>query len=380
MQDEASDEIDLLELIEIIWDGKWLIGAITFASVILSTAGALLLPPSFEGRIDIEALDRTQIASFAAINDTPGISQPIYSGNTLIGHKGVIHPENLFVAFVAELRRGQFLSEAYAEIDPEFINFKGDDTQARQKLSAFRRNYQISVDRKNPLLGTLRFSSRDTELGRLILTSALKKINEEVRREHLESVFDLKQSIEATLNYEIDEVETNITNALANYETKTAARLAELTEHAAIARQLGIIDNQAGLAARGTNGIGINVNTNLPLYLRGFKALEKEIALINNRGTGNALFPYLPDYPKLAAKLRKLNTDRRLQRIENGVKLTPLAYSETFIAVNYDLETLRFTPSFNNRLIVVLATLMGSIIAVILVLMRHFMAQRKQPA
>ena len=29
MQDATSDEIDLFEIIEIIWDGKWLITAIT---------------------------------------------------------------------------------------------------------------------------------------------------------------------------------------------------------------------------------------------------------------------------------------------------------------------------------------------------------------
>ena len=108
----------------------------------------------------------------------------------------------------------------------------------------------------------------------------------------------------------------------------------QLTEQAAIARQLGIADNQAGLAARGTNGIGINVNTDTcPLYLRGFKALEKEIALIKGRGTGDALLPYVPNYPELAAKLRTLTTDKRLERIEKGIALTPLIDAENFVAV-----------------------------------------------
>ena len=96
MQDATSDEIDLIELIEIIWDGKWLITAITAAFAILFVGILFQIPPSFEARIDIAALDKTQIASFAPLNDTPGISQPIYSDGSLIGQKGVIISEDLF--------------------------------------------------------------------------------------------------------------------------------------------------------------------------------------------------------------------------------------------------------------------------------------------
>ena len=153
MQDATSDEIDLIELIEIIWDGKWLITAITTAFPILSVGAVFQIPPSFDGRVDIAALDRTQIAVFAPLNDTPGVSQPIYSGTTLIGQKGVILSEDLFIAFVAELDRGQFLSEAHAEIDPDFINFDGTETEKREALSKLRAGYDISIDKDNPLRG-----------------------------------------------------------------------------------------------------------------------------------------------------------------------------------------------------------------------------------
>ena len=212
------------------------------------------------------------------------------------------------------------------------------------------------------------------------MTSAFNKINENILRENLRGILDLTRSIKASLNYEINEVETAIANALANYKTETAAQLAILTEQAAIARQLGIADNQAGLAALGTNGIGINVNTDMPAYLRGFKALDKEIALINNRGTGDALLPYVPNYPELAAKLTTLTTDKRLERIEKGIALTPLIDPENFVAVQYDLDAVVYKSSINKRLIVILATLVGSIIAVIFVLLRHTLVKRNQSA
>ena len=380
MQDATSDEIDLIELIEIIWREKRLITAITAAFAILSFGVVLQIPPSFDARIDIVALDRTQIAGFAPLNDTPGISQPIYSGGTLIGQKGVIISEDLFKTFIAELSLGQAISQAHAAIDPDFVNFDGTETEKREALSDLRGNYSISIDKNNELHSTLEFSTSDKSLARAIVTNAFKAINENLRIDNLRGVANLKLSIENSLNFKIDETETAIGNALANYKNETAAQLASLNEQAAIARQLGIADNQAGLAALGTNGIGINVNTDMPGYLRGFKALEKEIALINSRGTGDALLPHVPNYPELAAQLRKLTTDKRLERIEKGLNLTPLVDAEKFVAASYDLDTVVYKSSTNKPLIVILATMMGGIIAVIFVLLRHTLVQRNQSA
>ncbi len=380
MQDVASDEIDPIELIEIIWDGKWLIGAITSISVILAAAYTLILPPSFEGRLDIVALDRTQMAAFAPLNDTPGISQPIYAGDKLIGHEGVILSKDLFNAFIAELRRGQFFSKAHAELDPEFINFNGGEIEKREKLSKVGRRYDLLSDPGISFQITLRFPSGDKELARKIVTQALNATNEGIRLDNLNGISNLQSSIESSLNFEIDAIETSIANALANYEINTAARLANLAEQAAIARQLGIADNQAGLATRGTNGIGINVNTDLPLYLRGFSALEKEIALIKDRNKDNKVLLHIPNYPEMAADLRALKTDKRLERIEKSVQLTPLADARSFTAVGYDLDAMIFEPSVSKPLIVVLAALISGMIAIIFVLIRHSIVQRKQNA
>ena len=380
MQDNTNDEIDLFEIIEIIWNGKLLISAITGVSVMLCTAVALILPPSFEGRIDIAALDKTQLAAFAPLNDTPGISQPIYARDNLIGYEGVIHSEDLYNAFIAELRLGQFFSEAHKKIDPKFINFNGDEVEKREELLELREDYELKINRDDPMRGTLQFTSGDRELAREIVEIAFNAINDDVRRDHLEGISNLQRSIKASLNYEIGEVERKIANATANYEVSIAARVADLTEQAAIARQLGIAGDQAVLAARGTNGIGINVNSNLPLYLRGFNALEKEIALINGRGSADDILLHVPNYPEMAANLRALETDNLLERIEKSLLLTPLASGEPFIAASYDLDAIIFKKTLQIPLVLFLGALVGGIIAVIFVLTRHFMIQRNQNA
>ena len=380
MQDKASDEIDLSELIEIIWDGKWLVGAITGIFALVSIFSVLNLPPSFEGSIDLTALDKTKMAAYAPLNDLPKISRPIYAGSKLIGHEGVVFSEDLFNAFIAELRQGQSISKAHAKIDPDFINFDGTETEKREALLNLRGNYEISIDKSDPLVGTFKFSTGDKELARAIVASAFNTINGDLRLEILRGISNLQRSIEVALMFEIQTVERDIANAVTNYEISTAARVANLTEQAAIARQLGIADNQAGLAARSANGIGINVNSKLPLYLRGFKALEKEITLIKGRGNGDAILPYISDYPELASKLRELKSDMFSERIEKSRLLTPLASAENFLATNYRLEAMKFKSTTSKGLIVILATLMGGVLAVIFVLTRQALAKRNQTA
>ena len=180
--------------------------------------------------------------------------------------------------------------------------------EKREKLLQLLEDYEITIDRDDPTRDQLRFASNDRELARKIVKSAFSATNEELRRDNLFGIANLQSSIESSLNFEIDEVERTISNAIANYEINTAARVADLAEHAAIARQLGISDNQAVIETRGTSGVGINVNTNLPLYLRGYHALEKEVALIKARGTGKDILLYIPNYPKLAQIFVRLKT------------------------------------------------------------------------
>ena len=88
-----------------------------------------------------------------------------------------------------------------------------------------RENYEISIDKNNQLRATLKFSTGDKELARAILTSAFEAINENLRMDNLRGVTNLKLSIANSLNFEIDETETAIANALANYKNETAANL-----------------------------------------------------------------------------------------------------------------------------------------------------------
>lgn len=383
MQDTASDEIDLIELIETLWDAKRLIAAITACFAVLSIGVALLLPARFEGSLRITALTNQQTASYQTLNNTPGISAPIYAGEVLIGQAGVVLSEEMFAAFQNKMRQGRIFGAAHQNLDPSMKNFDGTAEELAQKLARIAQTYSFTLDKESEDAGVLSFKTGDRELARAIIGQALTSAADEIRTDNLTAIADLSRSIAISLDFELDEINTQIDNALSDYQVKMAAYRALLKEQAAIARQLGIADYQSGAGAQ--VGIDISIENAAPqakqpraiLYLRGYKALEKEIELLDARGKGAAVYPFIDDYADLAARKRALQSDKRVHRIETSLAQTPLADQRVFQAANYDLDTIIFDSAGNKRLIVILATLMGGFIAVIFVLIRSAMAARQ---
>ena len=376
MQETTSDEIDLIELIETLWDAKWLITVITACFSVLSVAFALHLPTSFEGKLRISALTKQQMAAYQTLNNTPGISAPIYAGGVLVGQTGVVLSEDMFASLTSKIREGRMFGAAHQNLDPTIKSFDGTSDELTQKLAKISQGYEFTIDKWSKDSGTLAFKTNNYELALAIVEMALSSATGEIRTDNLAAIANLSRSIETSLKFELDEVTTQIDNALANYEIETIARRALLAEQAAIARQLG---NANGAAiASSTSGINVAVEQKQPLYLRGYKALEKEIALIDARGKGADAYPYIDNYVLLAATKRTLESDKRLQRIETGLAQTPLSDAERFEAANYDMETVVFEATGSKRLIVIMATLMGGLLAVIFVLIRSAMIARQE--
>ncbi len=373
--EQFDNEIDLIALAETLWDSKGLIAAITSAFAAISVIGALLMPTGFEGSLRITGLTKQQMAAYQTLNNTPGISTPIYAGGVLIGQTGVVLSTEMFAAFGNKIRQGRIFGLAHQSLDPAVRNFDGTTEELTQKLAKIGQSYGFTLDKGSKGSGILSFKTDDRDLALAIVEMALSSATDEIRMDNLAAIAALSRSIATSLNFEMDLITTEIDNALADYEVRTAAYRAQLKEQAAIARQLG---NANGAAIASINsGINVAVEQEQPLYIRGYKALEKEIDLIDARGKGAAAYPFITDYADLAARKRALESDKRLEHIDTGLTETPLADTDRFAAANYDLETLVFEATTSKRLIVILSTLMGGLIAVIFVLLRSALSARK---
>ena len=110
-----------------------------------------------------------------------------------------------------------------------------------------------------------------------------------------------------------------------------------------------------------------------PFYLRGYEAIEKEIALIESREDIEAFAAGLFDLEK---ELRDIKQDLTLERARLLFDQTPVVTGEGFVAVSMVIEGTDFDVKRSKLMILVLVVLLTGMLAVIYVLISSAMRKR----
>ena len=365
-----SDEINLLQLIETIWDGKWRIIAITAACVLSVLGFQTISPaPTFVATTEIKPISSKAADAYASLNTLEVYN--VTSQNLLNLYKErLTQPDTLTKLFreMALLDREGFdsddeynfalraLANEVALLPPVSVDGKERGEQ--------RRNWTLSIE----------YSDRDKWLSTLnrlhdIATKEVLDINNN-RFETLVRTQRLKRS------FELEDISTQITNILADYDRKTSNRLAFLAEQALIARKLSVARNTIEAQTfSAQNGVVASVKTDTPFYLRGYEAIEKEIELILSRDNKKA---FIAGLLELEQKKRALEQDKTLQRAEKLFADTPLAKPSEFRAASFAIEATRFEYKSKRALMLALAAVVGGMIGVVYVLTASAMRGRSE--
>ncbi|MDA8844890.1 hypothetical protein N9N52_04455, partial [Candidatus Pelagibacter bacterium] len=122
-------------------------------------------------------------------------------------------------------------------------------------------------------------------------------------------------------------------------------RLDYLKEQSAIAKELNITDNQIDNVNLSQSGLSLNINTSdIAYYLRGYKAINKEIELIQNRQHQNLKF---------------------IEQEINILKNTEVEFAE------YNIYLMNSNSLKNIKLILTNSILLGLIVAIFYVLISN---------
>ena len=131
---------------------------------------------------------------------------------------------------------------------------------------------------------TIEFEFNDKEKWLNALADVKAKANQNVRELIRDNFTTTLAAAEKKKAFEIEDISTTINNALSDYDRKADDRVAFLREQSAIARKLGVKNNTIETQSfGGKNSVVTNVKTDTPFYLRGYEAIEKEIALVEAR-------------------------------------------------------------------------------------------------
>jgi len=186
--------------------------------------------------------------------------------------------------------------------------------------------------------------------------------------------------------FDIKDLEAQISILTAAYDAETSSRLAHLAEQAAIARKLGIakqtsIPQPSIYQSLNTQDFASpdnrpsKIETEIPLYLRGYDALEKEIDLIKSRQDKR---PFIEGLLPLEQKKLALAKDQTPERAARLFAETPVMKSGDFQAASFDVAATELQYKSERALMLALAAVVGGMIGVVYVLIASAMRGRRE--
>ena len=380
-----SNEIDLIEVIIIIWKNKLKIAAITFIFMVLSATLYFLIKPPLKAKTEILPINIFENNLYSAYNS---LVAPQASGDEeeVLYQKrlNIIDKNYLLNLFLEELQTKEIVMEAIKKF--KLINQSkfNDDNKYLDKVE----KYALELDLLRPI------NVDDSQIGETRLNWAIEfEINDKEKWEDTLSFIDneinkniqnyLTINFNTTLNnlklldqFKIEDLNQKIEFVKNDYDIETSNRLAFLNEQASIARELNIKNNTLEVENFNTSSGGVisNLQTAKPYYMRGYSMIEKEIELIETRINKDAFTKNLLDLEK---QRRDLLEDKSLERIEKLFSSTPIINGNNFKAAEIVYKDTEYEASFSLIKLVLLSGIFGIIFGMFYVLVSNAIQQRK---
>ena len=395
MQD--TDEIDLMEFFQTIWDGKFKIAGVILMAV-LGVVGFFHTqpPPSFTAKTEVKPIT-SDIANRYQISNSLGFFE-VYSdkgkndgqdkdkndGQDTDKAKAVVR--FLDELFIEQLDTRLLFEDAfrkYAVLDKNDYETETDFNKAIIELAAAISllppiNVDGTAKGESRRHWTIEFEFNDKEKWLNALADVKAKANQNVRKLIRDNFTTTLAAAEKKKAFEIEDISTTINNALSDYDRKADDRVAFLREQSAIARKLGVKNNTIETQSfGGKNSVVTNVITEMPFYLRGYEAIEKEIELIEARDNKEA---FVDGFLELEQKKRQLEQDKTLERAEALFADTPVMRGDDFSAVVMTVAATEFESKSKRMLMLAMAVVLGGMVGTVYVLIANAMRKRNEKA
>ena len=353
----TSDEIYLTELVWFVWDSK--ITIITSALMCFAaafgysantpktyTSNTLLIPPS-----SFEANKYKSLNSITGMEISAGKLMSSYRQNWL--RPGVIEDSLVSSGLID---RSDFLSqkdfeEEVAKMAASVKLTKAasdDDLRSNPDLAG---HWKITYETSQPdaWLQALRFIDQKATLA---------------AKENYIQVFETWYKIETNKrDFAILDAEKELEIGLTIHSNSERNQLAFLNEQYEIAMALGIANPSIG-SQNFTSSAGIltNVETDSPYYLRGHKAISKEIELIEGRQND---IEHSNKLLEIETRLLTLRSDETVERARILFNDTPLAKGGEFKAAQISIEATKFKSNSRQKLIFSSSLMVGALIGLV---------------
>ena len=370
----SGSEIDLLDLLVILW--KWRITLVlsVFVSAGVGVLLALAHTPTYKGEVRVHQLNGTEMTGFDAWNqgvrvaNRPSaimVSDILTGGTPPAVDLSSITSKSLANTFNASYQRGDALVAALRKHSAAVQNFNGDEEELDLMLSGLANDFALKEDAKSGKVNIV-FTTSDKAESSKILSSTLDLISSNSKAEILRSIQSKLEAAGLSRELELDRITTEFEGYSRLYEARQARSLTLLREQAKIARELGI-ENPAYAMPPSSRQAQSREIPDLSLdtfeshyFMQGYRAIEKQISNIEQREDSQS--------STLVAEIDQLVLNRTLVEKRNILEMmTPLTeklplHDQDFSLVRVDLGRTKFESDRSRRLIAIFVTLIGVLI------------------
>lgn len=383
-------EINFLDLIVLLWRGKWKI----VAALTISVCIVFIYEFSQKNNVknftattkinSVTTLEENKYIPFRKITlDLPAgfMNKQNFYDLKIMDFRNenffVITKEILLSNYLDVLNDKQLFEEGIRKFNLLDVNqYSNDETynEAVIKLASSIKILQPDEKIKNEF--NIEFKYNNAEKWKSVLIYVDKKANLNVRNNLLTEFKTYLQIIKNEKQFKIEDLSLEIENLLDDYKRKTENRINYLKEQAAIAEELGIAKNTIEVQTFGSqNAMLSNVKTDSPFYLRGYKAINKEIELIGLRSNIKA---FIPKLSIIEEEKRSVLQDKSENRYKTLIETSPLQKEKEneFKAASTKVYGTIYLYD-NNRNIYIPAIILGLIIGVFYVLISQALQSRK---
>ncbi|MDC0236120.1 hypothetical protein OAK10_04460 [Candidatus Pelagibacter sp.] len=293
-----NDEIDLIELIKLIFNNKLKLILIILIAAIIGGLYNYNLPNSFQFVLKFKPAKNSVLIDYTKIN------QFLKTNQTMASNKYAVTNASAFGKFIVEfldyeelilvLKNDKYIKEQISQLS---------NRDQKIALGSMARSFTLepSVSKKkvkNSELYEIKFFWHDKDQGINILDETLNVVLKNLEDRITNDLEKIVKKI-----YEI-----NIQNNLD--------RINYLIEQSLIAKELSIIDNQLDSINLSQSNFSFNINSNEAYYLRGYKAIDKEISLIKKREYKNGFL--------LLKEAKDLKNSNKIKWIDYNINLVEI--------------------------------------------------------
>jgi LPS O-antigen subunit length determinant protein (WzzB/FepE family) len=354
-----DDEIDFFEVFKALWNAKYKIFIITAVTAILGLSFSLTKPNYFYVETDIRKGNNSVFFKYKTINDL--------LENTNLNSELTINPEVVFTMFVNEFRDYEEMVNVLSKNEFVIQSIQQlDDDSKHKRLIEYAQLFDIEFSATSK--SRLTFKWHDVEEGKVLFTRAITETLENVKKTIINDVKVLALSRDMAIKHELENLEVQLKQAEKISSYKLTKRKRFLLEQSSIAKELSIKGNTLDFNTLSGSESGLTLSLNaesVPYYLRGYMAIDNELALINSRSVEEQRI-MVDSVMDLIHEIETRKSDIAPQQLRNSLDDIKEVNPNSWVIFNFALATSEST--FNRLKLFVLSAFLGLILGVIYIL------------